>query len=128
MQTCWVWQRQYSSVYGMLPAPTPSAHPEHHSTLTCLNECLLQAWEHIKGREGQALEVMHRIAAETAAERKQKQVGILGWHIRPTVCNSNVAVLLYRWACNTLLDLHGQCACRARHRGTCCTSLHCACG
>lgn len=36
-----------------------------------------QAWEHIAGREGQALETLARIEAETAAERKQKkqQVG-----------------------------------------------------
>ena len=36
--------------------------------------CLPQAWEHIKGREGQALETLKRIAAETAAERQQKEV------------------------------------------------------
>ncbi|KAL4855401.1 3-ketoacyl-CoA synthase 1 [Chlorella vulgaris] len=33
-----------------------------------------KAWQHIEGREGQALETLQRIAAETAAERQQKQV------------------------------------------------------
>ncbi|KAI3432776.1 hypothetical protein D9Q98_004315 [Chlorella vulgaris] len=32
-----------------------------------------KAWQHIEGREGQALETLQRIAAETAAERQQKQ-------------------------------------------------------
>ncbi|PSC74991.1 very-long-chain 3-ketoacyl-synthase [Micractinium conductrix] len=34
-----------------------------------------KAWQHISGREGQALEVLARIAAETAAERQQKENG-----------------------------------------------------
>ncbi len=33
----------------------------------------LQAWEHIRGREEQAMETLRRIAAETAAERQLKQ-------------------------------------------------------
>lgn len=40
----------------------------------CLNH-FLQAWAHIEGREGQALETLARIEAETAAERQHKQVG-----------------------------------------------------
>ena len=49
------------------PHPLQSATPSY--------ACLLQAWQHIKGREGQALEALKRIAAETAAERQQKVGG-----------------------------------------------------
>lgn len=47
--------------------------PTQPPLLPSLHAFLLQAWEHIKGREGQALETLKRIAAETAAERLQKE-------------------------------------------------------
>ena len=56
-------------IAGLLP-PAPASCP--------LNTPLPfppQAWQHISGREGQALEVLARIAAETAAERQQKVRG-----------------------------------------------------
>lgn len=62
------------SAFASVNDPSPRFLPPYCLPLpACPLAYLLQAWEHIKGREGQALETLKRIAAETAAERQQKE-------------------------------------------------------
>ena len=56
--------------------PPPAAAHAAAAPAAC---CPEQAWEHVVGREGQALEVLARIAAETAAERQHKQAQVGTW-------------------------------------------------